>query len=141
MQRRTEMKQRAAALLGAAVLMCTWAIPSAADPWNERTVLKFDEAVMVPGATLPPGTYVFQLGDASTARHTIRFTRENDRHVITTAQAVPMKRVTTTNDIVIKFQPTERGSAPAVKGWFYPGRLYGHEFIYPEDQARQIAER
>ena len=87
------MRQRAAtALLGAALLVCASAIPSAADPWNERTVLKFDERVMVPGATLEPGTYVFQLGDATSARHTIRITRENDQHVIATVQAIPMHR-------------------------------------------------
>jgi hypothetical protein len=28
-----------------------------------------------------------------------------------------------------------------LKAWFYPGSLYGHEFIYPENQARDIAQR
>lgn len=129
------------ALVTAVFCLSAWAPPASADPWNERTILTFDQPVMVPGATLQPGTYVFQLGDAANARHTIRITRENDGTVITTAQAVPMHRTEATNDIVIKFEPTERGAAPAVKGWFYPGREYGHEFIYPEKQASEIAAR
>jgi hypothetical protein len=135
------MMRRATGLLSAVLCVWAWAVPASADPWNERTVLKFDAPVMVPGATLQPGTYVFQIADATHARHTIRITRENDSRVITTAQAVPMHRQDATNDIVIKFNPTERSAAPAVKGWFYPGREYGHEFIYPEEQARAIASR
>lgn len=135
------MRSRLTALLGAALVVCAWTVPAAADSWNEKTVLKFDEAVMIPGVTLQPGTYVFQIGDATTARHTIRITRESDNHVLATVQAIPMRRTSATNDIVLKFEPTERGSAPALKGWFYPGRVYGHEFVYPDDEARQIAER
>jgi len=52
-----------------------------------------------------------------------------------------MKRLETSDDIVMKFNPGEPGQAPAIKGFYYPGRLYGHEFIYPESQARQIASR
>ncbi len=133
------MKQMTATTVG--MLLVLWATLATADPWNERTELKFDQPVMVPGATLPPGTYVFQIGNANGARHTVRISREDDGAVIATVQAVPMRRSEATSDIVLNFEPTERGAAPAMKGWYYPGRLYGHEFIYPEEQARIIAGR
>ena len=136
------LKRQTRALVAIAlggVLMAT--APAAADTWNERTQLTFDEAVEIPGRTLPPGTYVFRLGDANTARHVLRVMSADENEVITTIQAIPMKRAQATNDIVLKFAPASGGEAPALKGFFYPGRLYGHEFIYPEEQARHIADR
>ena len=40
-----------------------------ADQWNDRTTLKFDAPVMIPGTTLAPGTYTFKLLDSATHRH------------------------------------------------------------------------
>lgn len=123
---------------GAAVVVPAVA---AADTWNERTQLTFSEPVMIPGQTLPAGTYVFRIADVSSARHVLRVLSEDEQKVVAAIQAIPMKRPKASNDIVLKFAPTSGGEAPALKGFFYPGRLYGHEFIYPDDQARQIAAR
>ena len=116
-----------------------------ANPWNEKTILTFSSPVMVPGATLPPGTYVFQIGDFTASRHIVRIymddEAEHERRLITTTQAVPMRRLEANDEIVVLVSPTATGVPAAVKGWFYPGTQYGHEFIYPEDQARLIAER
>lgn len=125
------------ALAVAAVL----ASPALADEWNDRTILTFSEAVMVPGATLQPGTYVFKLADSSTARHMVQVLTEDGSKMVTTTQAVPTKRIDPKSDIVIRLNPTDRGAPPAIKAWFYPNSVYGHEFVYPEEQARQIAER
>jgi hypothetical protein len=111
-----------------------------ASQWNERTILNFSEPVMVPGATLQPGSYVFTLSDSSSSRHTVQIL-EQDGTMITIAQAVPAKRPDPKGDVVLKFNPTDQGTPPALKAWFYPGSVYGHEFIYPEEQARKIAER
>ena len=42
-----------------------------------------------------------------------------------------------------KLNPTDAGdtATAAIKAWYYPGSRYGHEFIYPDDQARTIAQR
>ncbi|HXW07487.1 MAG TPA: hypothetical protein VD833_19785 [Vicinamibacterales bacterium] len=114
---------------------------ASADQWNDRTIMKFSEPVMVPGATLQPGTYVFELMDTSANRNVVQITTEDQSKVLAIAQAVPMKRAEAKGDVVVKLKPTEAGSPPAVSGWFFPGSLYGHQFIYPEEQARQIAER
>lgn len=112
-----------------------------ANQWTERTVLKFSEPVMVPGETLQPGTYVFKLADATSSRHLVQVLSEDGQKLITTAQAVPTKRAEAKGDVVLRFNPTDRGTPPALKAWFYPGSIYGHEFIYPEQQAREIAQR
>lgn len=60
---------------------------------------------------------------------------------MTTTQAVPTKRADRSGDVVLRFNPTDAGTPPALKSWFYPGTSYGHEFIYPDEQAREIAQR
>lgn len=127
-------------LLGVSAVL-VGALSAGAAPWDEKTVLTFSEAVTLPGVTLAPGTYVFELGDSASGRHVIRVLGEDEQQVFATLQAIPMKRLETSDDIVMKFNPGEPGQAPAIKGFYYPGRLYGHEFIYPESQARQIASR
>ena len=108
--------------------------------WSERTTLKFNEPVMVPGATLKPGTYVFQLMDSETNRHHVQILNEQGE-TVTTTMAIPAKRPQAKEDVVVKFNPTEKGVPPALAAYYYPGAVYGHQFVYPEEQAKQIAQR
>jgi hypothetical protein len=130
--------RRAAAT--ATVLLATVSV-AGADAWNDKTTMKFDAPVMVPGATLAPGTYTFKLMDSTTNRHMVQIFNEDQTKLMTTAMSVPTKRMDPSGDVVVKLNPTEAGAPAAIKAWFYPGSLYGHEFIYPDDQAKQIAQR
>lgn len=125
-----------AALFGAAPAVM------AGQMWTDRTILTFSEPVMVPGKTLPAGRYVFELEDGDSSQHTVEIRDPNDSdRVVALAHAVPMKRTDTDGDVVLKFDPAA-GMAPiAIKGWFAPGSKYGHQFIYPDDEARMIANR
>ena len=108
---------------------------------TERTILSLSERVLVPGATLQAGTYVFRLANSNANRHVVRITRQDTSDVVALTHAVPMKRLDPKGDVVLKFSPNQPGSPPAIRGWFYPGSLYGHEFIYSDEQARDIASR
>jgi hypothetical protein len=108
--------------------------------WSERTELTFSDPVMIPGATLQPGTYVFQLMDPGSAGDIIEI-RKKDGTLITTTITVPTKRPDAKGDNVLKFNPTEEGTPPALAAWFYPGTIYGHQFVYPDEQAKKIAQR
>ena len=112
-----------------------------ADEWNERTILTFSSPVMIPGATLQPGSYVFRLLESDTSRHVVQVIRQDDSRMVTTTQAVPVKRLDPKGDVVLKLNPTDAGSPPAIKSWFYPGSVYGHQFVYSEAEAKQIAQR
>jgi hypothetical protein len=124
----------------AVAIALLWTVTASADTWNERTTLTFSDAVLVPGATLPAGTYEFQLADSPSAPHLVRI-RNKDGQIVVSAPAVPIKRLDSKSDTVVKFAATDAGAPPALKAWFYPNSLYGHEFVYPEDQARKISER
>jgi hypothetical protein len=124
-----------------AIAAVAYAAPAAtAQGWNERTELKFSSPVMVPGATLEAGTYIFRLTDSQSSRHLVEIARK-DGETITLTQAVPTKRLDAKGDVVLKFNPTEAGSPPAIAAWFYPGSTYGHQFVYSDEEARKIAER
>jgi hypothetical protein len=129
------------ALVLAAAVSVMLASPAFANEWNERTIIKLSDPVMVPGATLQPGSYVFRLLDSDSNRHIVQIFKQGDeRNVVTTAQAIPARRQDAKSDTVVKFNPTS-GEAPALKAWFYPGSLYGHEFVYSDEEARTIADR
>ena len=123
--------------LGAALMLST--ATATADEWNAETILTINQPMVVPGATLTPGTYVFKLADGDTGRSVVNIFRESDRELMATAQTVRMHRADRTGDIVLKLALAENGAVPTMKGWFYPGRSDGYEFVYPKEQARAMA--
>ena len=112
-----------------------------ADPWNDKTTLRFSESVIIPGATLQPGEYVFRLMDLKASRHMVQIFNADESRVIATTHAIPVKRRDPEATTTLTFNATAEGTPPALKAWYYPGSIYGHEFIYPEAEARQIASR
>ena len=73
----------------ALLTVCVSLVPvNASAQWSERTELTFSDPVMVPGATLQPGTYIFQLMDPGSAGDTIEI-RKEDGTLVTTTMTVP----------------------------------------------------
>jgi hypothetical protein len=50
-------------------------------------------------------------------------------------------RPETSTETVVTFRETREGATPAVQYWYYPNERIGKEFIYPREQAMQIAAR
>ena len=123
-----------------AVLALVGAPGASAQPqWSDKTVLTFDGPVEVPGATLEAGAYQFRLVNSAANRQMVQIWNEDRTKLFTTTMAVPVKRLDTTGDVVVTFVSTAPGTPPAIKSWFYPGQVRGHQFVYPEEQARRIA--
>ncbi|HEX6973933.1 MAG TPA: hypothetical protein VF147_06000, partial [Vicinamibacterales bacterium] len=130
-------------MAAALTLMC--AVPANAQATvDEQTQLSFTQPVMVPGITLQPGTYTFRTVNSDQTQQLVQVLDQSGA-VKATLTTVPLRRAANevNGDTVLKFNPTSgSANAPvALKGWFYPGRMYGHEFVYPDDQARDIAQR
>jgi hypothetical protein len=125
----------------AAIVSTVFVASAFAARWDERSVLTFSESVRVPGVTLSPGTYVFELADPDSSPHVIRIRNEKTSDVVATLQAVPVKRNEASGDMVLRFDPSTWGAPVALKAWFYPNSLYGHQFVYDNDEARSIANR
>jgi hypothetical protein len=87
-------------------------LPVSAQTWNERTILEFSEAVMVPGATLEPGRYLFRLADMRSNRHTVQVLAEIRSAHQASGHHGRHRRA---------LQGDRPGSPPAMASCFYPG--------------------
>jgi LPXTG-motif cell wall-anchored protein len=121
--------------------------PSAkADDWNNKTVMTFSGPVEIPGVhqqgwgVLPAGTYVFKLLDSQSDRHIVQIFSEDQKTVIATILAIPNYRLKATSKTVITFSERPAGEPEALRAWFYPGKNWGEEFVYPKARAMEIAK-
>ena len=119
-------------------------LPSAkADDWNRKTTMTFDQPVEVPGVgaqTLPAGTYVFKIFDSAADRHIVQIFNVAEDHVYTTILAIPNYRLKATGKTVITFRERGEGQPEAIHAWFYPGKEWGDEFVYPKTRALELAK-
>ena len=53
--------------------------------------------------------------------------------------AIPNFRLKTTDKTVMTFRERAAGQPEALRAWFYPGRQWGEEFVYPKAKAMEIA--
>jgi hypothetical protein len=114
-----------------------------ADDWNRKTVVTFSGPVEVPGVgaqTLPAGTYVFKIASTLGDRHIVQIFNEAEDHVYTTILAIPNYRMKATDKTVMTFGERAAGEPQAIRAWFYPGRQWGEEFVYPKFRAVELAK-
>jgi hypothetical protein len=133
-------------VLCAALLSATFAPGARADDWNRETVVTFSAPVEIPGvhlhgwAILPAGTYVFKILDSTSDRHVVQIFSPDKLTVYATILAIPNYRLTPTDKTVITFNEGIEGRPEALRAWFYPGRNWGEEFVYPKAKAMEIAK-
>jgi len=117
-----------------------------ADDWNQKTVVTFSGPVETPGvhmkgwAVLPAGTYVFKLLNSQSDRHIVQIFNQDETVVYATILAVPNYRLRATGKTVITFRERAPGEPEALRAWFYPGKNFGQEFVYPKERAIELAK-
>src|SRR5581483_7781157 len=129
-----------AALIGAAFS------PSVkADDWNRKTVMTFSAPVEIPGVhltgwgVLPAGTYVFKILNSQSDRHIVQIFSQDEKTVYATILAIPNYRLKATDKTVVTFRERPAGEPEALRAWFYPGKNWGEEFVYPKAKAMALA--
>jgi hypothetical protein len=110
-----------------------------ADEWNQKTIFTFSGPVEIPGQVLEAGTYVFKLADSASDRHIVQVFSGDGMRLYGTFLAIPDYRMKPSEKTIVKFEERPGGGPDAIKGWFYPGRTYGHEFVYPKKRAAELA--
>jgi LPXTG-motif cell wall-anchored protein len=129
-----------------ALLGATFSPSARADDWDRKTVVKFSGPVEIPGVhlkgfgVLPAGTYVFKILDSQSNRHIVQIFNEDGTKVYATVLAIPNYRLKATDKTVITFSERPAGQPEALRAWFYPGRNWGEEFVYPKAKAVEIAK-
>jgi hypothetical protein len=117
-----------------------------ADQWNRKTIMTFSGPVEIPGvhlkgwAVLPAGTYVFKILDSQSDRHIVQIFNADETVVYATILAIPNYRLKATSKTVVTFRERPAGQPEALRAWFYPGRNWGEEFVYPRSRAVEIAK-
>ncbi len=128
-------------------LMGTLFSPAAkADAWNRETTMTFSGPVEIPGVhlkgwgVLPAGTYVFKMLDSQSDRHIVQIFNKDETKCIATILAIPNYRLKATGKTVVTFRERPAGEPEALRAWFYPGRNWGEEFVYPKAKAVELAK-
>jgi hypothetical protein len=121
--------------------------PSAkADAWDRKTTMTFSAPVEIPGVhlkgwgVLPAGTYVFKILDSASDRHIVQIFNADETQCYATILAIPNYRMRATDKTVVTFRERPAGEPEALRAWFYPGRNWGEEFVYPKAMAVQLAK-
>jgi hypothetical protein len=110
------------------------------DEWNLATRFTVNHPFEVPNLVLQPNTpYVIRLYDSPAERHVVQIYNEDQTKMLTMFMGVSDERMQAADKTVFTFIETAPGYPLPMKEWFYPGRLHGLEFVYPKDQAMEIA--
>jgi hypothetical protein len=138
---------KASTTVGCIALIGALSTPSArADDWNNKTTITFSGPVEIPGVhlkgwgVLPAGTYVFKLLNSENDRHIVQIFSADEKTVYATILAIPNYRMKSTEKTVITFRERPAGEPEALRAWFYPGKQWGDEFVYPKARAMEIAK-
>jgi hypothetical protein len=129
------------ALLGVAV-----ASSARADEWDKKTTITFSGPVEIPGVhlqgfgILPAGTYVFKVLDSKSDRHIVQIFSKDELTIYATILAIPNLRLKATDKTVMTFRERPAGQPEALRAWFYPGKEWGEEFVYPKARAIILAK-
>jgi hypothetical protein len=127
--------------LGIATVIAAFGSSAKADEHDKLTIFTFSTPVEIPnGVVLPAGSYVFKLLDSSSTRNIVQIFNEHQTQVYATIVAVPAERLQASDNSILEFYETEGGPENALKMWFYPGDLFGQEFVYSKERAAELAK-
>ena len=133
-------------VFGLALMGAVFSPAAKADEWNRKTVMTFSGPVEIPGVhlkgwgVLPAGTYVFKILDSQSDRHIVQIFNKDETQCYATILAIPNYRLKATGKTVVTFRERPAGQPEALRAWFYPGKNWGEEFVYPKAKAIELAK-
>jgi hypothetical protein len=131
-----------AAIIGCLMLALVFFTPTTvnASEWDLMTKFTVNHSFEVPGMTLQPNTrYTIRLYDSPATRNVVEVLNEDQTKLLTHFLAISDERLEPFDKTTFTFIETEPGYPMPIKEWFYPGRITGLEFVYPKEQALEIA--
>jgi len=111
-----------------------------ADLWDLSTTFSINQPFMVPGKTLEANTnYIMRILDTHGIRKVISVFNADGSQLQSMFIAISAEQLRGPDKPQFTFMETDPGFPKPIQKWFYPGRNIGFEFLYPEDQALNIA--
>ena len=118
-----------------------FALPSArADEANQATKVTFSQPVQIPGRVLPAGTYWFILPENIDDHNEVRIYNSDQKMVFGTFLTADAERLKPTDKTTFTFTEADSMQPQSIVTWFYPGRLDGHQFLYPKQAQKELAK-
>jgi hypothetical protein len=124
-----------------ALLAGVMATSSSAQTFDKRTLFTFSDPVSMPGITLPAGQYLFRLANPDSGRNVVQVLSADGTKPFGMFFSMRAERYEPASTPEVRFMETAAGMPAAIRTWWYPGERTGYEFVYPKDQARQLAQR
>lgn len=121
-------------------LLMTFGVAAHADEWNKQTTITVNQTIAVPGTVLPAGTYIFKLVDSQSNRNIVQVLNPRQDHVFATVIAINNYQMEPKGHTVFTFYEVPAGEPQPVRAWFYPGDLYGQEFVYSKREMKEFAQ-
>ena len=140
------LKKATATVFCLALMGVVFSPAANASEWNRKTTMTFSGPVEIPGvhlkgwAVLPACTYVFKIMDSDSDRHIVQIFNADETRIYATILAIPNYRLRATGKTVVTFRERPAGEPEALRAWFYPGRNWGEEFVYPKARAMELAK-
>jgi hypothetical protein len=129
---------KAFAVIGLLFAFAIMPLVSHADANDQATKFTFSEPVQIPGQVLPAGTYWFQLADIPN-RAIVRVFAADHVTIVATLITLRRERPEGNDDVAVTLADRGPSQPEAVVAWFYVGDTDGHQFLYPKQQARELA--
>jgi hypothetical protein len=73
-------------------------------------------------------------------RHIVQIVNKDETNIYGTVLAIPNYRLRATDKTVMTFRERPAGQPEALRAWFYPGKNWGEEFVYPKSKAMELAK-
>ena len=135
-------KSVAVLVTGLIVALFLMAPPAGQASETDRlTHFMVNQSFEVPGKVLLPNTrYVMKLHDLFQNRNVVQVFTDDEKQMLTQFIAINSERLEPVNKTTFTFIETQPGYPKPIREWFYPGRNIGLEFVYPKEQALEIAK-
>jgi hypothetical protein len=128
------MDRRKVSVAGAAVLLVAMLGIGAASAWTAGPrimYVTFSGPVLLPGVTLPAGTYIFERADPLNHIDLVRVLARDRSKVYLLGFTTQVPRPEgLPRDRVILFHEARTGAAPRIDAWFPQDEPVGHRFVY-----------
>jgi hypothetical protein len=125
------MLRKSSILLGSIILVVTMGALVLASPREHTLYLTFNQTIAIPGATLTPGTYIFEEPAPDTSPSVVRVLSRDRQRVFLTQSTTRVERpagLPAKQSVVLSEpQPNE---PEQIVSWFEPGLDLGWAFRY-----------
>jgi len=115
-------------------------IAAHADVLDQATKISFSEPIQIPGQILPAGTYWFRVVDSNSDQNLVQVFSADQTVLYATLETVPTQRREPTGFTTVSLAEQGSGKPVVLLKWFYPGNLTGHEFVYSQQQEKELAQ-